>query len=248
MGETRTASTSGISDADGLDNVPYSYQWVRNDGTDDSDISGATAGAYTLVSDDLSKTIKVSVSFTDDAGNAETVTSAATGSVVTIAPGRPGGLTVSLNDTGKLDLAWDAPESDGGSAITGYRVQWKKSSASWDAPSDVSETSVTGTSHTVTGLTDGVEYVFRVMAVNSVGDSEASTEESGVPSETTPPTVSSASVDGATLTITFSEDLAESPVPGTATLAVTVGGSSRGQFQLDAHGATSRCPSPLGIR
>ena len=42
-GETLTASTSGIADADGLTNVSYSYQWTSNDGTADSDIQDATA-------------------------------------------------------------------------------------------------------------------------------------------------------------------------------------------------------------
>ena len=81
VGETLTVDTSGISDADGLDNVSFSYQWVRNDGTSDSDITGATASTYTLVSADQGKTVKVRVSFTDDASNSETRTSAFTASV-----------------------------------------------------------------------------------------------------------------------------------------------------------------------
>ena len=81
VGETLTADTSGISDADGLTNAAYSYQWVRNDGTEDSDISNATGNTYTLVEDDEAKTIKVRVSFTDEAGNEETLTSAATAKV-----------------------------------------------------------------------------------------------------------------------------------------------------------------------
>ena len=85
--ETLTADTSGISDADGLTNVSYSYQWIRNDGTNDSDIGGQTGSTYTLVSADEGKTIKVRVSFTDDAGNEETLTSAATAAVAT-APSR----------------------------------------------------------------------------------------------------------------------------------------------------------------
>ena len=36
--ETLTASTSGIADTDGLTNVSYSYQWIRNDGSADTDI------------------------------------------------------------------------------------------------------------------------------------------------------------------------------------------------------------------
>ena len=44
-------------------------------------ISGATGSTYTLVAGDAGKAIKVRVSFTDDAGNAETLTSAATTAV-----------------------------------------------------------------------------------------------------------------------------------------------------------------------
>ena len=81
VGQTLTASTSGIADADGLTNAVFSYQWIANDGTTDTDISGATAATYTLVDADEGKTVKVRVTFTDDGGNAESLTSAATGAV-----------------------------------------------------------------------------------------------------------------------------------------------------------------------
>ena len=72
-----TASTSGISDADGLDNASFAYQWIRTG----ADIGGATGSTYTAVAADEGKTLKVRVSFTDDAGNAESLTSAATDAV-----------------------------------------------------------------------------------------------------------------------------------------------------------------------
>ena len=77
VGQTLTASTSDIADEDGLENVSYNYQWVA----DDVNIAWATGSGYTLVDDDAGKTIKVRVSFTDDEGNAETLTSAATTAV-----------------------------------------------------------------------------------------------------------------------------------------------------------------------
>ena len=77
VGETLTADTSGIADADGLSNVQYEYQWLA----DDADISGAINATYTLAAEDEGKAIKVQVSFTDDADNEETLTSAATGAV-----------------------------------------------------------------------------------------------------------------------------------------------------------------------
>ena len=88
VGETLVADTSGISDADGLTSVSYSYQWLA----DDAEIAGATASTYTLADADEGKTVKVQVSFTDDADNDETLTSAAT--AVVKAP-----LTASLENT-----------------------------------------------------------------------------------------------------------------------------------------------------
>ena len=76
--ETLTADTSGIADEDGLENVTFSYQWIRSDNGADTDISGETDSTYTLVLADLGKTIEVQVTFTDDDDNAETLTSVAT--------------------------------------------------------------------------------------------------------------------------------------------------------------------------
>ena len=76
-GETLTAITTGISDTDGLANASFTYQWLA----DDADIDGATTSSYTLVAGDVGKAIKVQVSFTDDDGNEESVTSAATAAV-----------------------------------------------------------------------------------------------------------------------------------------------------------------------
>ena len=78
VGQTLTASTSGIADADGLTNVSYSYQWLA----DDTDIDDATSSTYTVQSSDNGKVIRVRVTFTDDAGNDESLTSEGTASVV----------------------------------------------------------------------------------------------------------------------------------------------------------------------
>ena len=95
VGEILTASTSGISDADGLANATFAYQWLA----DDTDISSATGSSYTLVAADEGKVIKVTVSFTDDAGNAETLTSAAT---TAVSP--TGGSTNSLERSNQEDV------------------------------------------------------------------------------------------------------------------------------------------------
>ena len=84
--ETLTAETSDIADADGLDNVAFSYQWIRSDGPTDTDLQNATGSTYTLGVEDEGKTVKVKVSFTDDADNEETLTSAETDAVAAWSP------------------------------------------------------------------------------------------------------------------------------------------------------------------
>ena len=241
VGETLTTSTSGIADSDGLTDVSYSYQWIRNDGTDDSDISGATSSTYTLVDADEGKTIRVKVTFTDDTGGEESLLSS--GVIVSPAlpetqvPGAPGAPDVTLQDSTSLAVTWTEPASDGGSAITGYKVQWKEAADSWDTPADVSEAAATGTSHTITGLTGGTEYSVRVLAINDAGESLTSEDGSGTPRETVPPELSAASVDGRTLTLAFNEALDENSEPATTAFTVTVSGNVRAVESVDVSGS-----------
>ena len=182
VGQTLTADTTGIQDANGLSRVKYSYQWIRNDGTSDEDIEGETGSTY-LVSDmDVGKTIKVRVSFRDDVDYGESLTSAATAVVVATVPTEPLNLTVTTGThVQELDASWQAPSSIGGSVITGYKVQWKETTGNWDTAADVSEALVTSTSHTITRLIGGVEHAVRVIATNDAGDGPPSEEMMGTP-------------------------------------------------------------------
>lgn len=75
---------------------------------------------------------------------------------------------------GQADLTWTAPSDNGGSAVYGYRIIYKKSSASaWSVYGNHtigSPSNTTGTSATVTGLDPGVSYDFKVAAMNIVSD------------------------------------------------------------------------------
>ena len=83
-GETLTADTSSISDADGPASPGYTYQWieVRLSDSTEKDIKGATGSTYELVSQDVDRGIKLRLSFTDDAGNTEILNSATSADVV----------------------------------------------------------------------------------------------------------------------------------------------------------------------
>ena len=238
VGGTLTVETSAIDDADGLDNVSYSFKWLA----DDTEIVGATDPTYTLVDDDAGLTIKVKVSFFDDKNNPETLTSVATAAVLANVPDAPEHLNVSLHDTGALDVSWEAPATDGGSAITGYKVQWKSGSEDYDGSAGSTRqaeiTDPASRTHTITGLTDGVEYAVRIIAVNDVGDGPSSTEATGTPRETNPPVLTGATVasvalqgltvivSGAVLTLTYDEALDENSVPAANAFTVTVNGAT----------------------
>ena len=241
-GETLTATTSGIRDDDGLDNAVFAFQWVRSELGAESGtaIAGATGSSYGVTAEDEGRAITVRVTFTDDAGNEESVISyavvAAAALPQTRAPDAPGAPDVSAHDSTSLAVSWTAPASDGGSTITGYKVQWKEAADSWDTPADVSEAAATGTSHTITGLTAGTAYSVRVLAINDIGEGLPSDDGSGTPRETVPPELSGASVDGATLTLTFNEALDEDSKPATTAFTVTVGGNVRAVDYVDVIG------------
>ena len=78
IGEVLTVEFLGISDGNGLSNVSFVYHWLRvdDDGVE-TDIPGATNSSYTVTSDDLDKSLKVSISFVDDDGYYEALVSEA---------------------------------------------------------------------------------------------------------------------------------------------------------------------------
>ena len=116
---TLTAHTSGISDADGLAGATFTYQWVANHGATDTDIAGATDSTYTLVDADEGKIIRLRVSFTDDGGNSESLTSAATATVIDALA--PANLSAEQQDDG-VSLSWSGPV-DGTEPVTGYEIK-----------------------------------------------------------------------------------------------------------------------------
>ena len=66
----------------------------------------------------------------------------------------------------QITLTWNIPSSDGGSSITDYIVQYSTDGNTWDTFDDGVSTSTTAT---VTDLTNGTQYYFRVAAVNGAG-------------------------------------------------------------------------------
>jgi hypothetical protein len=105
-------------------------------------------------------------------------------------------------------VSWTVPESDGDSAITGYTVTpFIGSDAQQPVHADASATSAT-----VTGLTNGTAYTFKVTATNGVGDGPASAASNAViPQATifdfaTPPAIDSGDRGSVELGVKFKAD------------------------------------------
>ena len=139
------------------------------------------------------------------------------------------------HESGQLRASWAAPDS--GLDPTGYTLHWKESGADWADQNTVSEANAKGTSHIITGLTDGVEYAVRVIAYKDDAESAPSGEVAATPQETVPPSLSSAVVDGATLTVTFDEALDTNGGPDKTAFAVTVAGNDRGVDTVSVSGS-----------
>ena len=152
-GEILTASTSGIEDADGMDNVTYSYQWLA----DDTDIAGATSASYTLTASEEGNAIKVRVSFTDDAGHSETLTSPP------LDPSRPYGLTTVVSD-GAVVLTWNPPV--GFQFLYDYQILRYRPELGETEPIVYVDTGTAETTYTDTDVEPGALYVYRVKAAN----------------------------------------------------------------------------------
>jgi len=100
----------------------------------------------------------------------------------TTAPSAPQNLQAASGNQ-QVNLSWEASASDGGSAITNYRI--------YRGTASNGETFLTQLgnvlSYTDNGVTNGNTYYYQVAAVNSVGESAKSGEASATPAAPPPP-------------------------------------------------------------
>lgn len=94
------------------------------------------------------------------------------------------GLPVRAADS-QVVVDWDAPAT--GDAPTGYVVQYKKTSEADSAYLTFSTTTAPTTIETVTGLTNGLSYSFRIAGTNSYGTGSYSVVRDATPVGPPPP-------------------------------------------------------------
>ena len=232
VGQTLTAATTTIMDTNGLTGVSYTYQWIRvaTDNTE-TNISSATANTYTLVTDDLGTTIKVKVSFTDDASNAETLTSVAT-AVVSAAANTAPTVANAIPDqaaTAGTAFSYAFPANTFSDADTGDTLSYTATKTGDTAlPTWLAFAASTRTFSGTPQAADIGTVAVKVTASDGNGGSVSDTFDITVAADTTPPTLTSAGVNEAGLFILlgFSENLQLSNLPPASAFTVTAGGSA----------------------
>ena len=202
QGSTGTMTWTWAASTDGSGAITYYWNLAPNTGS----CSTYSTTTLSVTCTDMSPgtTYEFAVSAQDSLGRTSTPGSV-TATAVQNAPNAPTGVSGVSDTASSSSVSWSTPTNNGGSAITGYGVEYSTSPySSWTVA-----TASTGPSpYNVTGLTDGTSYEFRVDATNSIGTSSYSAASApvtptGAPSEPSP-SVTSNSNHGSVDTMTFS--------------------------------------------
>ncbi|MGB8854157.1 MAG: fibronectin type III domain-containing protein [Pirellulales bacterium] len=138
----------------------------------------------------------------------------------------------------RVTLSWMTPAGNGGSAITGYVIERTVNGATTTQTVGVVNTA------TLTGLTNGTSYTYRVAAITGYGTGDFSTAVNLTPITTPPaPTNLAAQASDRTITLSWAAPVSTGGAPVTGyTVEYTLGSST---VTVDAGAATSYVISGL---
>ena len=212
------APTSLTAAADGQSEIDLSWTEPTNDGG--SDITGyrievspngtsswtdlvpntnstSTTYGHTGLAPGTTRHYRVSAINSVGTGTASNVANATTDDAAPTVPGAPTGLSATASGTSTIDLDWTAPTDNGGSDVTGYRIEVSSNGSSgWSNL----EANTNSTTYAHTGLSAGDTRHYRVSAINSVGTGDASRTANATTATTVPgaPTSLTATASGTT--------------------------------------------------
>ena len=189
-----TTTTTSISmtwnapDNGGSDITGYTVEIVAN--STDTSMANATSTSFAHTAAQVGTFYEYRVRATNAVGDGPWSAQGGS-SIIVLDPPLAPLLTVSSTTT-SINLSWLEP-NNGGSPITGYKVEYWEDGSS----TATSTASTTGTSWSHTAATLGTTYVYRVLAINSVGEGAWSANTTGAlvnPAATAPAKITKYSV------------------------------------------------------
>ncbi|XP_070604629.1 immunoglobulin-like and fibronectin type III domain-containing protein 1 [Erythrolamprus reginae] len=136
---------------------------------------GKTSGSTTIFTTNKvehDKSYYFRVKAVNSLGTSEALESDEVMAAAKASPSPPGPPKVNSANKDAITISWSAPHKIGNSRILGYRVEKrKKGSNFWTSVTDLP---ITDRKYTVNGLKEGLQYEFRVAAINNAGVGEAS--------------------------------------------------------------------------
>ena len=188
MGHNESVALAWEAPSSGGAPSGYEYRQVEGDlGSEWAATSSHTGHTVTDLTNGTEYTFEVRA--VNDAGEGPPASAKATPTAdPPDLPGVPRSLTWEPGD-GQVTLSWMAPA--GGGAVASYQYDMNASGDWMDAG--------TGLTTTVTGLTNGTSYVFRVRAVNVTGASDATGGVTAIPSAGLQVVVKSVTADSTTV-------------------------------------------------
>ncbi len=188
--ERISLSWTAPSDDGGADITGYRIE-VSADRTAWSDLAADTGAsdttrAHTGLNVETKRHYRVSAINSAGTGLASSIATGITAPATV--PEAPSVLTATRDEERRIDLSWTAPYDDGGTDITGYRIEVSANSSTWIDV--VANTESTATMYTQTELEVDTSRQYRVSAINSAGTGPASNVAIGITAPATVPGVS----------------------------------------------------------
>lgn len=153
------------SDTATASSVTYTYVGINGTSYSSSTTKPTLVGSYSLTPSAATLTFSSGYA----SGYSATTYSSDTLTIIATVPGLPTTVVATANSSSSASISFTAPTFTGGSTITSYVVSNGTNAT----------TASTATSPiTVTGLSPGTAYIFRVNAVNAVGRSETASATS----------------------------------------------------------------------
>jgi hypothetical protein len=206
----------------------YILQYGLSTGAYSTTISGATSP--TTISSLVNGTTYYFMVTASNAAGSITATSEVSG-----APNGPQPFSITAATAGNTQVALTWGASTG---ATSYNVRYGTSSGSYGT---TFATGVTGTSSTVTGLTNGTTYYFMVTAVNASGSVNATSEVSGTPDGPQPFSITAATAGHTQVALTWGAST------GATSYNVRYGTSSGSYGTTFATGVTGTSSTVTGL-